>query len=987
MVRQTLLTLALVLLALLQTAAAAPPDYGDTYTPEEMAAIERILWGGNMTLDDLHYKKDYTEGHACFPIVREMMNDPLMIAPWMDKWAARWEQSPSLVFGTLDMACDQFFSFSPEPVTSAETPRTTDSLVGLLVDTIQTVSDYPSRVEGIRDEITSAMAWHEFEPTREKTSYESAKADSDSSLFETLESNLSLGPFICLGTETWFGLQQTLASLNDHPQVFPPSKPEYFDTAVGRICIGTMGDDYYEGDFAVLIEPGGNDTYRNCRIGAAYGAPTPELGNGQVGYFADLGGDDFYDCADVNITLGAAVLGVAAFYDLGGGDDRYYAGSCSLGAAMGGIATFYDDGGSDYYSGKVYTQGAAGFGIGIMVDDAVGDAPEFDTAEGNEGVIDAHELDPTEPNVHSQMDNDYYTAWSESQAFARTRGVALCVNRRGNETYHAGGVYLHAPLFGDRYQSFSQGFAIGERGIDYAGGIAMLIDYDGNDRYLGDIYNQGVGYWYGAGLLWDGGGNDTYEMTQYGQGSGIHLAVGGLVDVSGNDSYIMHSGLGQGSSHDLAVSVLHDRGGNDRYHGNTTCNGAALTGSTGLFIDRSGNDTYAGRSKSSINYGDGRRTNAALFIDLDGQDDYMLAEGGDGVQWKQTNIGMGWDVDPNWDWTLGKVIMPPEDDETAATPAPADTTSDIPIPEICSYEGDLTQEVFDELWAISIRWAVGDNSTIVPFARKRLIDFGPAVLPYMSEVMDDSNSGLALRAFVEIYKAVWEEDSDGVASLLRDNAADMDDDVRRQNALYLVGELANIELEDIAVTMLDDQNPSHQRRAIGVLGKIGSHAGNERLLAMLEDPDTSEPYLSAAITTLTELEVDCYNQLAPLLDHDLFTVRELLIKQLVKHYERYGSAVEVLDTTASPRAVRSILATMLKGQTTPTWTQAVALADLVTHDDWGVRADAAKLVRRWQELADEDEMLIEQIVPAVVTLEEMLEIETDPFVLFSAGVE
>ena len=131
-------------------------------------------------------------------------------------------------------------------------------------------------------------------------------------------------------------------------------------------------------------------------------------------------------------------------------------------------------------------------------------------------------------------------------------------------------VYLHAPLFSDRYQSFSQGFAIGERGIDYAGGIAMLIDHDGNDRYLGDIYNQGVGYWYSAGLLWDGGGNDTYEMTQYGQGSGIHLAVGGLVDVSGHDTYVMHSGLGQGGSHDYAASILHDRGCNDRYLGNTS---------------------------------------------------------------------------------------------------------------------------------------------------------------------------------------------------------------------------------------------------------------------------------------------------------------------------------------------------------------------------------------------------------------------------------
>ena len=179
----------------------------------------------------------------------------------------------------------------------------------------------------------------------------------------------------------------------------------------------------------------------------------------------------------------------------------------------------------------------------------------------------------------------------------------MCINTRGNEVYEAGGVYLHAPLFGDRYQSFSQGFAIGERDIDYAGGIAMLIDHAGNDRYLGDIYNQGVGYWYSGGFLWDGGGNDLYEMTQYGQGSGIHLAVGGLVDVDGSDTYVMHSGLGQGGSHDYAASILHDRGGDDRYFGNTSCNGCGLTNSVGIHIDRSGNDTYASRKGGGLNSG------------------------------------------------------------------------------------------------------------------------------------------------------------------------------------------------------------------------------------------------------------------------------------------------------------------------------------------------------------------------------------------------
>ena len=90
----------------------------------------------------------------------------------------------------------------------------------------------------------------------------------------------------------------------------------------------------------------------------------------RVGFFADLGGDDVYDCGEVNITLGAAVLGLAAFLDLGMGDDRYSGGHGSLGAAMGGVAVFYDDGGSDVYEGRTFTQGAAGFGVGVFHDDA-----------------------------------------------------------------------------------------------------------------------------------------------------------------------------------------------------------------------------------------------------------------------------------------------------------------------------------------------------------------------------------------------------------------------------------------------------------------------------------------------------------------------------------------------------------------------------------------------------------------------------------------
>ena len=327
----------------------------------------------------------------------------------------------------------------------------------------------------------------------------------------------------------------------------------------------------------------------------------------------------------------------------------------------------------------------------------------------------ATDVETPDPIDIAAFDNDRYYAWTNSQAFARTLGIAICSNERGNEVYYAGGVYLDAPLFSDRYQSFSQGFAIGERDIDYAGGIAMLVDYSGNNRYLGDVYDQGVGYWYSAGFLYDGGGNDTYEMTQYGQGSGIHLAVGGLIDVSGNDSYTLHTGLGTGGSHDFAASILQDRGGNDQYFGNTSCYGGALTNSVAILIDRSGDDTYAGRRDGGINFGRPERgfNSIGLFLDMGGNDDY-LGDMDNGEMWCQTSVGVGWDVAP-----------PKQPEQEAAAPAPPEPEKSVPQPEIISYQGELTQDVFDKLWDIATRWAVGDNRYIVPHAIDKLISYGP----------------------------------------------------------------------------------------------------------------------------------------------------------------------------------------------------------------------------------------------------------------------
>ena len=675
----------------------------------------------------------------------------------------------------------------------------------------------------------------------------------------------------------------------------------------------------------------------------------------------DLGGDDVYACGDVDVTLGAAILGVAAFYDLGAGNDRYEGGHASLGAAMGGIAVFYDDGGTDTYAGKTFTQGAAGFGLGLHLDASTQDAPATTPDEGTPDPVDI-----------GLFDNDTYTAWANAQAFARCLGVALCINERGNEVYHAGGVYLHAPLFADRYQSFSQGFAIGQRDIDYAGGIALLVDHAGNDRYLGDIYDQGVGYWYAAGLLYDGGGNDVYEMTQYGQGSGIHLAVGGLVDESGNDTYVMHSGLGQGGSHDYAVSILHDRGGNDRYLGSTSCNGSALTNSVGIHIDRAGDDVYAGRSQGGVNFGRPARgfSSLGILLDLGGQDDYLGVMEDDGA-WRQSDMGVGLDLPAQVaDTAAGPATAPPDD---ALVPS---------LPAVCAYEGELTDEVFLELWNLSRRWEVGENRRIVPAARERLVAFGPALLERLDARVETDRGGLDARAFAAVLGGLREAGaSDEVLAFVR-RQGETDVEARQRFALFAIGDLKLVDLEDVAVAFLAADDAALRRRAAGVLGSLASHAGDAVLATWLEE-GAEEQDVRAALPVLLAGGGAAYGHARALLDHDLFSVRTQLASLLATHASTYAPAMagDLGARDLTPRARRTLLDAFARASLPPTHETLVLTLPHLDDEDWGVRADAARVLRRWAGLETTSPALAAE---AEAALARRLEHEDEPYVRFFA---
>lgn len=914
---------------------------GDSYLPAELVALDRALEHANLVREDLAFRKHMAQGHGALPRTLTALADPMLIAPWIDELARAWSAepagwSPRTGIATLRDALGGSATRGHEPQ-RFEDPPTSPTALAARLEAVLALSErldpIVARIAGsdleakaLRHALPGAMAWHEVFPppyvgSDEEPAIKALLGAADDAWLHERLMELDLAALAALWEEAFVPLLAWSAPDEGTPfhDAFPKDAPLIVDSPYGRIGIGTFADDEWVGDFSAIVDPGGNDRYRDGRMGAAFGVP-----GRRVGLLVDLGGHDRYECDDVPIALGAAVLGIACLLDRGGGNDRYEGGDGSLGAAMGGVAVLFDEGGSDTYSGRTFTQGAAGFGLGLLLDGTPGPGP---TVSADEGTKDPVEL--------ATFDNDRLSAWCSAQAFARCRGVALCVNARGNDTYEAGGVYLHAPLFADRYQSFSQGFAIGERGVDYAGGLAFLLDGEGNDRYLGDIYNQGVGYWYGAGFLCDLGGNDLYEMTQYGQGSGIHLAIGGLIDANGNDAYLMHSGLGQGGSHDYAGSILHDRGGNDRYLGNTSCNGCGLTNSVGIHIDRAGDDLYAARRDGGINVGRAARGfgSIGVLLDLAGKDDYPgSTDMTDDSLWKQADVGVGLDLAPS------------EGEAPAGTPQLDHDAGSVEIPAICRTEGPLDQATFDELWKIAIRWEVGENRRIVPVARARLSAFGAPLLPYLDGAFAKRAGGLEIRAYVDVLRALLAgEAREGALDLLRSNLASADE-VRAVAALQTIGELGEKALESEVAALLAHPDEARARRAAGTLARIGSEAGQETLLDWLA-PARDERTIGAALDALVGTSAPIEAALRVLLGDSRFDVRGRLVALLAKHYPLHATWIEadLADNDLEPRRLRTLLDIVARAAPQQSQSLGTTLAQLAGHPDPGVRRDASTL--------------------------------------------
>lgn len=321
-----------------------------------------------------------------------------------------------------------------------------------------------------------------------------------------------------------------------------------FEGDAGWVVIGSTERNTYDlSKVTLVIDPGGDDEYVLSDLA---------IGNRLI---IDLAGNDRYR-GNANQGVGGALLG-AFIIDDRAGNDRYEGGLLTAGAACFGLSMLIDRAGDDRYTGTEWSLGAACYGAGLLID---------------------------------LGGSDVYTGEYLCQGVGGPRGLGAIIDANGNDLYRANGPQPSAYGTPAVYQSFSQGLGFGFRNYA-AGGIGLISDLAGDDRYEAGEFAQGGAYYFALGVLHDASGNDLYYGNRYGQGFGVHQAHGVLADDAGDDVYWSMTAASQGAAWDIGVGLLIDRGGNDSYRCDGLGQGGASMQGIALLIDLDGQDHYTAR--------------------------------------------------------------------------------------------------------------------------------------------------------------------------------------------------------------------------------------------------------------------------------------------------------------------------------------------------------------------------------------------------------
>lgn len=728
----------------------------------ERAYIGRALEMMNMNEQQLGFEKRWaTDSLFRFPIVDTLMNKPLYCFDYADICAAMVESLDGDVAGLLEFEIDRCgLSENVSSIKGVPSIVGQKPMRGLPADIARGLSAVLASFEEADISLTRAfMALSDDEKSRILMIVPTLWSDEDDSTDDYLagilhrefgaevdtseevktdtllaiSKKVNMAELGHAGLKIALGMEKAKIELGRRAKrrgSLPGSKsvPDvdggviYSElTRWGRVVIGGSGDNTYHGDFAIIIDIGGDDRYF-CRAGGAVG-----ILDNPFSVVIDINGNDLYSSEKL-FNIGSGIFGVGGLLDLEG-DDTYRASHYSFGTGIYGVGIMYDGEGNDLYEGGFCVQGAGNFGFGLQVD---------------------------------MSGDDTYRSHTWAQGFGSVWGYGLIADYGGNDIYYAGGRYIHHPLLPDDYKSFAQGFGMGWRPYA-AGGIGFLYDAEGNDFYDAEVFAQATSYWYSIGMIVDRSGNDRYLAAQYAQGSGIHLSVGILIDSEGDDHYVSKYGPGQGEGHDFAVGVLMDKQGDDVY-----CmsggQGIGLTNSVGIFIDSQGKDTYATREK---NTGQGSGTwargfgSAGIFLDLMQKDSYPeMSPGDDDRIWTQGTYGVGIDVHSD---------STPEEPEFEMQPVP--DLEDMTIEEV--FEEASMWEVREakdrvragrkeliergmEAVSYVIENEIDTRSGLALRAISELADSLPdSIAPYLMDVLDDERFWARVNAIYLLGGLKW----------------------------------------------------------------------------------------------------------------------------------------------------------------------------------------------------------------------------------------
>ena len=377
-----------------------------------------------------------------------------------------------------------------------------------------------------------------------------------------------------------------------------PAVDWQLDTPLGRVVVDTTGRDNHHRlkDPLLVLDVGGDDSYEFDERSETH----------RISVVLDHKGNDRYVADAPGADPSSATLGYGLLWDTEG-DDRYQGTQHAQASALFGAALLVDGGGNNEFIASSHSQAQAIAGIALLL---VGSG------------------------------NDRYTAQTFSQASAGPRAVAALIDIAGDDRYTLNNTPLVAPSpqLPERNTSMGQGAGYGIRptgadGPSAAGGMGMLLDFAGNDRYTAQVFAQGAGYHEGLGILVDEGGSDRFDAAWYAMGAAAHHAAGVLVKRgAGDDVYRASHTISLGAAHDFSVGIFMDEGGNDDYRLGDLGLGAAHDHSTALFVDGAGDDRYkvdaaACRALGFSQLSDDRSTrqnlpNLGLFLDLGGADHY-----------------------------------------------------------------------------------------------------------------------------------------------------------------------------------------------------------------------------------------------------------------------------------------------------------------------------------------------------------------------------